>query len=395
MRLPSVSRSSVLLALALACCGTAEEARVARVTRGDLIVTVEATGALRAVDSSAVSPPVLPEVWEYKIAWLAPESSEVKKGQPILRLDPSELEQQLEKKRAESESAAKEKEKKEVDLQIQLLELDLKLAEAGAALRRAGLKAQVPDQQASRIATEQARLDQELAEAEVQSLKQRRSFLERSGRSSVETLRQKSERAGGRVRELEENIGKLNVLAPRDGLVLYRADWRGQKSKVGDTVSPWQRILEIPDLSRMEAEAEIDEADAGRVALGQRAALRLESHPEIEYAARVTEIAPIVRRQSPRSPLKVYTIKLALETTDTDRMRPGMRLRADIEVDRRKAVLLVPLEAVVSGPEGPSVLVQDGRGGRPQKVRLGARNRSQAELIEGLEEDQPVLLEAP
>jgi HlyD family secretion protein len=380
-------------ALVLGACGGEARDRAQRVTRGELLVTVEAAGSLRAVDSSAISAPNLPDVWDFKIAWMAPESSDARAGRPVLRLDPTELEQELERKKAERDGAAKELEKKDVDLRMQLHELELRIAEASASLRRAKLKVDVPSQQVGRIELAQARLEAELAEREVAALSGRRDFEERSGRAQILSLRQKSERAAQRVAELEAGIQSMTVLAPRDGLVLYRQDWRGNKKKVGDAVSKWDRLMEIPDLSRMEAEAEIDEADAGRVAVGQRVSVRLEAHPERVYPARVADIARLVQRQSQRSALKVYRIRLTLDETDTERMRPGMRLRADVEVERREDVLLVPLAAVVATAGGPGV-ERRRAGGRRERasVRLGARNAESAEVLEGLNEGDTVLL---
>lgn len=390
-------RTHAPLALAvlaiLAGCSSAPEPRVHRVERGDLVVSVETSGTLQAVDSSAISAPIITDFWDYKISWMAPESSEVKKGQPVLRFDASELEHQLEKKRGEHDSAAKEQEKKVVDLKIQLLELDLKLAEARAALGRSKLKNDTPESQESRIVREKARLDLELAEAELKALQERRVFTERAGQSEIETLRQKSDRARQRVEELERSIGNLNVTAPRDGLVIYRQERRGEKRKVGDQVGPWERVLEIPDLRRMRGDAEVDEADAGRIAVDQRVTLRLESLPDHEYVARVQEIAPIVASQGQRSPLKVYRVNLELEATDLERMRPGMRFRGDVEVERKSNVVLVPLEAVAPGTGGPTVRLMRGGESVEKQVELGARNKTMVEVIRGLEPGDSLDLE--
>src|SRR5262249_43911772 len=65
------------------------------VQRDDLVLGVEVTGTLAAVDSAFVVPPQIPEMWNQKIAFLAPEGSTVRQGTPVLGLDSSELEKKL------------------------------------------------------------------------------------------------------------------------------------------------------------------------------------------------------------------------------------------------------------------------------------------------------------
>src|SRR5512142_1164024 len=71
-------------------------------SRGDLVSGVDVTGTLAAVESDSFGPPQLPDVWDFKIAMMAPEGSDVKKGTPVLAFDTSELQRRLDEKRAES-----------------------------------------------------------------------------------------------------------------------------------------------------------------------------------------------------------------------------------------------------------------------------------------------------
>ena len=233
---------------------------------------------------------------------------------------------------------------------------------------------------------EKARLDLREAASDVSSFTEQRRQAEISGKAQLETLQYRRDRADQRVKELEDGLAKMTITAPRDGLVIQVENWRGEKKKIGDTVSRWDNVLQIPNLDKMEAATEIDEADAGRVAVGQPVTLRLEAHPEIEYHGEVAQIAPTVRRQSRRSRLKVYHVLIRLEETDTETMRPGMRLRADIEVDRIPDALVIPLEAVIPHGDGPVVLVDS----RETPVELGARSENLVEVLGGLELGQTI-----
>jgi len=100
--------------------GSVEDAGWTAVRRDDLVIGLEVTGTLEAVDSSQLGPPQIPDFWEYKISMLAPEGAEVKLGDPVLAFDASALERKLEEKQSESASAPKKIEKKEVEAALRL-----------------------------------------------------------------------------------------------------------------------------------------------------------------------------------------------------------------------------------------------------------------------------------
>ena len=386
---------AVLAAAAVTACGPIPGGDLVHVRRDDLPVTVEATGALRAVESTSISPPLIPEVWELKIAHLADDSSTVRRGEPVLAFDPTAVQQELDRKTASRDQAAKEIEKKELELRGTFLDLDRRIAEAYARLGKARLKVEVPEGLSARLELRRAQIDLGEAEAEVASAQAQRGDAEESGRAQVEILRRRRDAADVRVRQLQDGLARMSVAAPRDGLVILTENWRGEKKKVGDGVSPFDEVLEIPDLSRMEARAEIDEADGGRVAVGQPVRLRLEAHPDVEYIGRVAEIDPTVQRQSWRTPLKVYRLRVELDRTDAERMRPGMRFRAEIEVHRVRSALVIPLDAVRQRPGGPVVHLRSGGGWAAAPVALGERGGELVEVLSGLEEGQEIARAVP
>ena len=79
-----------------------------RASRGDLVTGIEVTGTLVALGSDLLGPPQIPDVWDFKISMMAPEGSDVKKGQPVLGFDTTELQRRFEEKKAESDEALKQ-----------------------------------------------------------------------------------------------------------------------------------------------------------------------------------------------------------------------------------------------------------------------------------------------
>jgi len=387
-----VSRPSAFAAAALwmtalfAGCAGAPHGEICAVKRADLVLTVEATGSLKAEDNATVGPPIIHQVWNLKIVWMAPEGSAVRAGEPVLAFDDSELRQDLERKRADRDQASKEMEKQELDLRVQLLDLEAQRAEAESRLRRIGLKLDVPEDLVAPAERAKDRLDHELAAAEAESLGLQRRLLEESGRTQIEILRQRRDRSAERVGELEKGISEMQVKAPRGGIVVYATGWREEKHKAGDSVYRMEKILEIPDLRSMGAEAEIDEEDAGRIRVGQPVRLRLEAYPDRQFRGRVAGIAPAIRHSSRNSAVRTRAARVRLEGDKPEWMRPGMRFRGEIEVERVDHALVIPLEAVTPGAGGPVVTRFTALGRTESPVKLGRRNQTLVEVISGLEE---------
>lgn len=354
------------------------------VSRDDLVLAVEVEGTLKALDSEQLGPPQIQDIWDFKISRLVPEGADVKKGEPVLGFDVSDLERKLEEQSAEAASAQKEIEKREIDLAIKGRDDELRLAEAQARRRKAALKVDRPGELGSAIELRQARLDLEVADKEIAYLTGRMASDRRAGDAELGTLRQKRDRAAQKVREIEDAIRAMTLLAPSNGTVVYVSNWRDEKKKVGDTCWRGEKVLEIPDLGRMKAVGEVDEADAGRLLTRQRVTLQLDAHPDVEFTGTVKSIWGAVQKKSWRNPQKVVRLDIGLDRTDTQRMRPGMRFRGKIETGRVPGALLIPAEAVFPTPAGPIAYRRTRLGYENVRLVLGQRNDKFVEVREGL-----------
>src|SRR6185436_16205987 len=110
----------------------------------------------------------------------------------------------------------------------------------------------------------------------------------RAARARIALLESKRNEAEAIVARTQQAIQLMNVVATRDGTIVYIANRNGEKRKEGDSIWKNERVIEIPDLTRMKAEGEVDEVDAGRVKVGQRVSLRLDAHPDEEFGGTVT-----------------------------------------------------------------------------------------------------------
>lgn len=368
---------------------------LAEVVRGDLSLAVPATGTLEAVDEVALGPPVIPNRWDFKVTFMAPEGKVVAAGEPVLGFDASDVERELAERRNEAESLGQEQLKRSADLELEGLRRELARAEATAKERKAALKVDVPDDLVAARELEKARGEAELAEREVDLRRSQLQLLERRRAAELAGLARRRERAVSLVAELEAAQAAMTVRAPRPGTVVYQANWRGDKKKVGESSWRAEKVITLPDLTRLRAVAEVDEADAGRLAPGQELRFRLDAHPDLELAGTLVRVGRTVQRASPSSPLKVARAEIELARVDPERMRPGMRFRGDVEVERVTGALLLPPAAVVDTPAGPRVFRRRLLGFAEVTPQLGRRGTQGIEVLSGLAEGDRVALGDP
>jgi multidrug efflux pump subunit AcrA (membrane-fusion protein) len=369
-----------------------EGARWVEAEREDLVISVELEGTLRAVETSVISPPQVRDQWEFKIAFMAPEGQTVEKGMPVLGFDTSDLQQRLIRKQAESDEARKQIEKTEKNLTMVRRQDELRLAEAQARLRKARLKVELPEELLQGRELAMTKLDLELAEKEVVYLQRRLERSAESAEAQLAALRTQRDRADRRVEEITRAIEEMTRKAPRAGTVIYTEGWRGEKKAVGETCWRSESVMELPDLSEMMGKGTVDEADAGKLAEGQRVTLRLDAHPDVEFTGSVRSIWKTVQRKSWRSPVKVARLEIELDETDSRRMRPGMRFRGKVETERVAGALTVPVDAIFLEPDGPVVYRRTLLGHERAQVELGRRNEDRVEVLSGLEEGDAVSL---
>lgn len=377
-----------LLGLAAAVLGACQSSDVPddwiTVRRDVLILDVEVTGTLEAVDTDVLGPPPIPDMWDFKIAHMAPEGEAVDKGVPVLAFDTSELMRQLEEKQNERDAAAKELEKKRLLVEMELRDQELALAEARARLHKAELVAAAPEDLTSALELKKARIDLALAQKEVAYLEQKSKHLARRDQAELSALRDKMKRAEDRVREIQDYIARMAIQSRRQGTVIYTTDRRGEKKKVGDSAWRAAKVLEVASLDRMKARGEVDEVDVSKLAVGQPVSLRLDAHPDVEFAGKIASIAETVQRKSPDTPLQVVRVDIELATTEPRMMRPGMRFRGTVETGRVEDALIIPVDAVFLTGQGPVAYRQTADGYEAVKLTIGQESRSHVEIKAGL-----------
>lgn len=321
---------AVLLATLLAGCQS-DDATETGAAAGTSAVKV--TGELRSSQSYYFGPPSIPDMWNYTIAFMAPDGEEVQQGTVILRFDGQELMTRMRDKSNALNEKQKELEKARIVARETLADARLAVEESKASLDKAILKADIPaellahrDYRENQILLELARLDYALRQEEV--LKE-----QDIQRTEVEILEREVNLLQAEVASLQGSIDTMAVKAPGNGVVIHATDRRQGKLAVGDSVWMGRRILEFPDLTKIQAHLEIPERESARIKIGQSVRFSLDAVPDRQFYGEIVELASVIHTRSINQPEKVFDATVVLDNADAELMRPGMSVKAEILLD--------------------------------------------------------------
>jgi HlyD family secretion protein len=334
----ALTACGLLLASLLLMACKAQSPEGTSAAGGDTSVRV--TGELRSSQSYFFGPPSVPDMWEYTIAFMAPDGEPVEQGKVILRFDTQELMTRMRDKGNALNEKQKELEKTRIVARETLAESRLLVEESKAVLDKAVLKADIPaellasrDYRENQYLLELAKLDYALRQQE--ALKD-----EAIQGTEVEILEREVSVLQAEVDTLQGSIDSMTVKAPGNGVVIHAIDRRQGKLAVGDSVWMGRRIMEFPDLTQLQAHLEIPERESARIRIGQTVRFSLDAVPDRQFFGEIVELASVIHTRSINQPEKVFDATVVLSNADTELMRPGMSVKAEILV----------AEPVESGP---------------------------------------------
>jgi len=324
MRIPA----ALFVTLVLAACGSGGGDGTQAEARATGMVRV--TGELRSSNSRYFGPPAVPDTWNYTISFMAPDGAVVPAGVPILRFDAQELMTQARDKGNALNEKEKELEKQRIVGKETINELKLQVEEARAALDKAELKADIPadllasrDYRENQLLLEHARITLALREEEL-------SKEERIQQTEAEILEREIAVLRAEDAQLQASIGSMTIKAPDEGVVIHATDRHNNKHSVGDNVWMGRRVIEFPDLRKLEVHLEIPERESARIATGQAVQFTLDAAPDRIFKGRITDLASVVHTRSTNQPAKVFDATVTLDNPDPELMRPGMSVKAEI-----------------------------------------------------------------
>jgi HlyD family secretion protein len=373
------------------------EVPVGPVARRDFVHLVPAEGNLRAARSTTVSVPMAAP-GPFHVAWVAPDGSRVRAGEVLVRFDPTDLVKALDDAEGDLASARLKTDKQRSSDLAEIDKLQRDVAMARVELANA-MQFQKKDELIfSRHDIIQSQIDQQLAGERERHAREQRRNQETLGRADLDLLAIDVRKAEVKIRQARAGLSALRVTAPHDGVVmLRRLGFMSDPPRVGDTVWSGMPLAEIPDLSIMQAEVYVLEADAGGLAAGKPATVAVESDPGVEHAARIARVDTLAKPRLKGSPVQFFAVTLALARTDPRVMKPGQRVKAVLRLEERRGALVVPRQAVFQR-DGRNVVYRRRAGGRAfeaEPVELGPSDIGSTVITSGIAAGDLVALRDP
>lgn len=361
---------------------------------GDVVRTVSAEGVLRPVKSTPISVPgTLRQT--LKIAWLLDDSTPVRAGELVAQLDAAEAEKALRESEAALAQADERLGKAQARAGLSREVLDRRAELAGRELEDARSFQSTDTEIYSRFEIATSAIDAELAAHRKQHADAVALARPEVTRSELDLLRIERRRAELDRQRALDTLSQLELRAPHDGLVLLGRRWNNLPPRVGDAVWPNEKLAEIPDSTSLEAEIWVLEADAGGLAVGLAASVRLEGRQEIT-AARIRQIDAIAQPRQRGTQVQYFGAVAELDRTDASLMKAGMRVAARIVVMERPAALVVPRQAVFDR-EGTRIVFRRSAWGRFSRVPVEweAVGPDRVAILAGLEPGDVIALVDP
>jgi HlyD family secretion protein len=345
-----IRRLPALLALAAASTSSGGARRTAPielvVTRGDLRDRLVLTGELDAVAAENLVVPRTTE-WLIQLRWLEADGTVVKAGQRVAEFDNSAFVADLSEKKLAAIQATQDLEKQRDQNGIARADKAIVVERAKSELESARLTAAVEKDSLPARVWQENQLDFERKQTAYAKAKDELDAQQKSAALDVKVREIALDRSLREIRAAEEAIEKVELRAPRDGVVVIANHPReGRKLEVGDTIWVGLPVVRLPDLTTMRVKAALSDVDDGRVAVGMRAICTLDAHGERQIDGVVTEISPVAREPSQKSQRRSFQVVVALTGADREQLLPGLSVKVEVEGRALQGALIAPRVAL-------------------------------------------------
>ena len=330
--------------------------------------SILASGTLAYREQVQLRSEVIGQVTELHVE----EADQVKKGDPVITLEP-----------------------KTYQAQVEQAEARVRIQQIAIERQRLLIKTLADRFERQKSMFSQKLIDEDSFEALESELALARVDL----RSLQESLAQ----SRAALDQAEELLSKTRIKSPIDGLVIQVDIKEGETVIAGTMNIPGATMMVIADPSETLTEVQVDEADIAQVREGQKADIFSAAYPDTPLSGTIQSIATTAR-QSPGQASLSFLVKILLDEQDTMVIRPGMSVRADIYTQSSEETLAVPVQAVLydedldeedNGKEQEEktyvFVMEDGKAVR-KDVEIGISSDSDQEITAGLKEGEVVIM---
>ncbi len=343
-----------------------------------IVETITANGKIQPEKEVKISPDVSGEIVELTVK----EGDQVEKGKLLIRIKPDIYISQRDRSMAAISSA-----------RARLSQSEAQFIQSELSFNRT--KQLFDEQTVSKSEFEQIQASYSVAKAEVDAAK----FSVVSAEASL--------------KEANENLTKTSIYAPMSGTVSMLLVELGERV-AGTGMMAGTELLRVADLSRMEAQVEVNENDIVRVNLGDTALIEVDAYLNKKFRGIVTEIANSAKTtgvsadQVTNFDVKILIIPESYNDLviagNPNPFRPGMSATVDIQTETRDDILTVPIQSVTTRTDTINagftlsdkdirtlVFIADGEYALAKDVTTGVQDNNYIEILTGINENDKVV----
>ena len=186
----------------------------------------------------------------------------------------------------------------------------------------------------SRINAERAQESLDESRATVEQLRQTFDLKRSAARAAIRILEIQRDRAQQTMLHVQANAELMQIRSPLDGIVVLNTIWKqGKIGEVqeGDQIRPGVPFLQVVDPSIMEVQVLANQEDFFNLQVGQVAKIHLDAYPELTFAGKLEQIAPVARGGDFSSKLNTFAVTFSMQGND-DKLMPDLSAAVDVEV---------------------------------------------------------------
>jgi len=362
-----------------------DPSKLAKVEKGDLAKSVVATGKVTPITKVEVKSKASGIVKKLLVDY----GDRVKKGQLLAQLDKIEIEAQVEQSRAALEAAQANLKSSQADFERAKVDAE---GPDVPLLKRAYDRAtgMAKDGVVSASALDDAEKNYEMALNKQNVSKAQVTVLKAKIAQSQANVAQDQ----ANLKQLEEQLSYTDIISPIDGIVLSRDVQMGDAvSSILVLGSSATLVMTLGDTSEVYVKGKVDESDIGKVYLGQRARIKVESFKDKTFDGKVTKISPMgVEKDN----VTTFEVRVSIQNPGGE-LKAEMTANAEIILEEHKNVLQIPEGAILYDKDKKaSVEIPDPKGKEGKNkiaVNIGISNGAKTEVLSGLKEGDQVVLQ--
>ena len=394
----------VLFSLLVAACSsvkapepagisTARKADSVTVTRGDFRRVLRLTGRVNAVESYTIEAPRLARQMSgsMTITKILPTGTSVKKGDILVEFDNQNQLNNIRDREADYDNLVHQIEKKQADQAAALAADNTEMAGAEIDVQTAKVEIRKNDLITRNQADKNLENLKE-AEAKLKLLQETFKLKREAEAADLRILEIQRERARQTVVHERNNVGKMAIPSPMDGLVVLTPITKGTRTldpEEGDEISSGRNIMLVVNPAAMEVSAEINQVDVSRAHVGQPAEIRLDAYPELQFSGRIEHISAAAKAGSNSNQIRHFSVLVSVQGSDPN-LLPDLTATVDVQLEARENVLLLPRNAVRIQGDRAFVRVLGNSGSEVREIKTGPSNECDIIVESGLEEGTAV-----